>query len=84
MFWSKDVAPANMASMVVAFLGFQSLSSWLNDEAFSKRDLMSRTDETSHVFMRPSKAAAATNISSIVSTWEVSQFSKSWSKDSAK
>ena len=73
-----------MASMVVAFLGSQSLSSWLNAEAFSNNDDMSRTEETSHVLIRPSKDAAATNISSIVSTEDVSHPSRSWSKDSAK
>ena len=76
MFWSKDVAPENMASMVVAFLGFHPLSSWSNAEAFSNNEDMSRTDETSHLLTRPSKDAAATNISAIVVTEDVSQLSR--------
>ena len=72
----NDVAPENMASRVVAFLGFQFDNSWLNDEAFSNTDLMSLTEETSHPLIRPLKDDAATNISSIVSTWEVSQSSR--------
>jgi hypothetical protein len=65
-----------MASMVVTFLGFHPLSSWSKDEAFSNNEDMSRTDETSHVFMRPSKDDAATNISSIVRTEDVSHPSR--------
>ena len=84
MFWSKDVAPENMAWRDVAFLGFQSDNAWLKAEAFSNKELMSRTDETSHVFMRPSKAEAATNISAIVVTEDVSQFSRFWLKDDAR
>jgi hypothetical protein len=76
MFRSKDVAPENMAWKDVAFSGSQSLSSWLNAEAFSKSDAMSRTDDTSHLLTRPSKAAAATNISAIVVTEDVSQLSR--------
>ena len=84
MFRSNAVAPENMDCRDVAFLGFHPLSSWLNAEAFSNRDLMSLTEETSHVLIRPSKDNAATNISSIVSTEDVSHPSRSWSKDSAK
>ena len=62
--------------MVVAFLGFQSASSWLNAAAFSNRERMSRTEETSHSLIRPSKDAAATNISAIVVTEDVSQLSR--------
>jgi len=84
MFWSKDVAPENMAWRDVAVSGFHPLSSWLNDEAFSNNEDMSRTDETSHPLTRPSKADAATNISSIVSTEDVSHPSRSWLNDDAK
>ena len=65
-----------MASMVVAFLGFQASNAWLKAVAFSNKERMSFTEDTSHSLMRPSKDAAATNISSIVSTWEVSQSSR--------
>ncbi len=68
----------------VAFLGFQASSSWLNDEAFSNRDLMSRTAETSHAFRWPLKDDAATNISAIVNTEDVSHPSRSWSKADAR
>ena len=52
------------------------MSSWLKDVAFSNKELMSRTDETSHPLRRPSKDAAATNISAIVVTEDVSQLSR--------
>jgi hypothetical protein len=84
MFWSKDVAPENMASMVVAFLGFHPESSWLKAVAFSKSDDMSLTEDTSHAFMRPSNWDAATNISAIVVTADVSQPSRSWLYDEAR
>ena len=73
-----------MASIVVAFLGFHPLSSWLKAEAFSNNDDMSRTDETSHPLTRPSKDEAATNISAIVVTDDVSQLSRFWLYDEAK
>jgi hypothetical protein len=73
-----------MAWKDVAFVGSQSLSSWLKAEAFSKRELMSRTEETSHLLTRPSKAEAATNISAIVVTEDVSQPSRSWLYDEAR
>ena len=73
-----------MACKEVAFLGFQASNAWLKAVAFSNRERMSLTEDTSHALIRPSKDAAATNISSIVSTWEVSQSSRFWSKASAK
>ena len=45
---------------------------------------MSRTEETSHAFMRPLKWEAATNISAIVVTDDVSQLSRSWLNDEAR
>jgi hypothetical protein len=65
-----------MAWRDVAFLGFQSDNAWLNAEAFSNNEDMSRTDETSHLLTRPSKDDEETNISAIVVTEDVSQLSR--------